>query len=702
MMKATIQERNGDVPRILKSYGIDQEKVYQALAEIRGGHRVTDPRAESRYQSLDKYSIDLTKLARTGKLDPVIGREVEVKRVMQTLARRTKNNPVIIGEAGDGKTAIGEGLAQRIVSGDVPQILKDRRVLALDMGAMVAGSKFRGEFEERLKSVMDEVKEAQGEVILFIDEIHNVVGAGAAEGSIDASNLMKPALARGELQCIGATTLEEYRKHIEKDAALERRFQPIYVDEPDLETALDMLKSLSPRYEAHHKVTIDETALEAAVKLSHRYIADRQLPDKAVDLIDEAASKLRIDSESMPKGLKQTEDRLRQLQYREEAHSQKAEYEQAAVVRTERLNVEQDYNKSKNQWFTDHKIDMVVDAEDIATLIAQWTGIPVHQMLEGEADRLLHLESTLHERVIGQDHAITVIAEAIRRSRAGLKDPKRPIGSFIFLGPTGVGKTELARALARLLFDHEDNMVRIDMSEYMEKHTLSRLIGAPPGYVGYDEGGQLTESVRRRPFRVILFDEIEKAHPDVFNILLQIMEDGRLTDGQGRTIDFRNTIVIMTSNLGTGEIGKQQVMGFRKDEDTASEREQLRASIENALKKTFRPELLNRIDEIVIFDPLTQEEIEQIVDLLILELERKLYDRKIQLDISSQAKTWLVKQGFDQVFGARPLRRSIQRYVENPLSNQILSGDIKDGDTIKVDISGEGLSFNVMEYSANR
>jgi ATP-dependent Clp protease ATP-binding subunit ClpC len=692
-------ESQGASNAILKDFGIDKEKVYRALVNIRGAHRVTDPRAESRYHSLEKFSVDLTELAQKGKVDPVIGRDSEVRRVMQTLTRRTKNNPVLIGEAGVGKTAIAEGLASRIVSGNVPDILKNRRVLALDIGAMIAGSKFRGEFEERLKSVMEEVKEAKGEVILFIDEIHTVVGAGAAEGAIDASNLMKPALARGELQCIGATTIDEYRKHIERDAALERRFQPIYIEEPDVVTAISMLKGLSPRYEAHHKVKIEDSALEAAVHLSHRYIPGRQLPDKAVDLIDEAASKLRIDSESLPLNLKVTEDKIQQFLHQEEAASQMANYEKAAVLRTDRLRLESEYSGERDKWDSDNKIDMVVDAEAIATLISQWTGIPVSQMIEGEAERLLHMEERLHDRIIGQDQAIKAISEAVRRSRAGLKDPTRPIGSFIFLGPTGVGKTQLARSLAHLLFNHEENMIRIDMSEYMEKHTVSRLIGAPPGYVGYDEGGQLTEAVRRRPFRVILFDEIEKAHPDVFNILLQILEDGRLTDGQGRTVDFRNTLIIMTSNLGTSEIGRPQVMGFKLEGDSIKEKNQLRASIEDSLKKTFKPELLNRIDEIVIFDQLTQGQIEEIVDILLVDLQDRLSEKNISISIDTAAKSWIAKEGFDKMFGARPLRRAMQRYVENVLSNKILSGDIKDGDNVSISTDENGLSFIVQSYA---
>ena len=528
---------------------VELESVYKALQGVRGSHRITDPRAEGRYRSLERYSVDLTQLARDGKLDPVIGRDVEVARAMQTLIRRTKNNPVLIGGAGVGKTAIAEGLAQRIVSGDVPDELEGRRVLALDMGAMVAGSKFRGEFEERLKAVLDEIKEAQGEIILFIDELHTVVGAGAAEGAIDASNMMKPALSRGELQAVGATTEAEYRNYIEKDAALERRFQPILVEEPDEETAVEMLHALRPRYEAHHKVSVTDSALEAAARLSKRYITDRLLPDKAVDLIDEAASKIRIDAQSMPGGLKEKEMKLRQLENEEEACAQKGDYERAAELRSERLRLQDQYDSEKAGLSKDGDREMTVDAEDIASLVASWTGIPVDRLLEGEAEKLLQMEERLHERVIGQDSAIKAVSDAVRRARAGLGDPNRPFGSFIFLGPTGVGKTKLARALAQYLFDDEQNMVRVDMSEYMEKHTVSRLIGAPPGYVGFDEGGQLTEAVRRRPFRVVLFDEIEKAHPDVFGILLQILEDGRLTDGHGRTVNFRNTLVIMTSNL---------------------------------------------------------------------------------------------------------------------------------------------------------
>ena len=694
LLIAATGEREGDAAAILKEFGVDQEQVYKALQEIRGGARVTDQRAESKYRALEKYSIDLTDLARRGELDPVVGRDEEIRRLMQTLTRRTKNNPVIIGAAGVGKTAIAEGLAQAIVSEDVPDTLRGRRVLALDMGALVAGSKFRGEFEERLKAVMDEVKRAKGEIVLFIDEVHNVVGAGAAEGAIDASNLMKPALARGELQAIGATTPDEYRRYIEKDSALERRFQPIWIEEPSLEDAIEMLRGLKPRYEAHHKIQIDDSALVAAVKLSHRYLTERHLPDKAVDLIDEAASKLRMDAQGMPRDLKEQEKRLQNLLNEEEAASQRSDYEQTATLKAERLSMEQEFNQAKEAWFAEKRIDTVVNAENIADLIAKWTGIPVNQLLEEEAAKLLHMEERLHERVVGQEHAIEVVSEAVRRARAGMSDPRRPVGSFIFLGPTGVGKTELARALAQFLFDGEDHMIRIDMSEYMEKHTVSRLIGAPPGYVGYDEGGQLTEAVRRRPYRVVLFDEIEKAHPDVFNVLLQIMEDGRLTDGHGRTVDFRNVVVVMTSNVGTTELGRP-ALGFRRGEgDVEAERQKLRTSIEEALKKTFRPEFLNRIDEVVIFDPLTQDQIEEIVGLMMGEVSKRLAERGVTAELTSAAREWLAKEGFDPVFGARPLRRALQRYVENPLSKGILAGEFPEGSHVVVDGGEQGLAFS--------
>jgi ATP-dependent Clp protease ATP-binding subunit ClpC len=698
LLIAIAREQRGEAAEILKRLGIDQEKVYAALQKLRGGHRVTDARAESKYRSLQKYGRDLTEMAREGKLDPVIGREDEIKRVMQILSRRTKNNPVIVGEAGVGKTAIAEGLAQKIVADDVPDSLKGRKVIALDMGALVAGSKFRGEFEERLKAVMDEVRQSKGEVILFIDEMHTVVGAGAAEGSIDASNMLKPALAHGELQCVGATTLDEYRKFIEKDKALERRLQPVFITEPSVEATIEILKGLRPRYEAHHKVKITDGALEAAARLSQRYIADRHLPDKAIDLIDEAASKLRIETESAPPEVKSLEQKLKQLTNEEEAASQRQDFERSAELKSERLRLEEEYNKAKAKWLKEEKLDEVVDEEDIAQLISKWTGIPISQMLEGEAEKLLHMEERIHERLVNQEEAVTAISEAIRRSRAGLKDPQRPIGSFIFLGPTGVGKTELAKTLARFLFDDENAMVRLDMSEYQERHTVSRLIGAPPGYVGYDEGGQLTEAVRRRPYRVILLDEVEKAHPEVFNSLLQILDDGRLTDGHGRTVDFKNTVVIMTSNVGAELIRRQMSMGFAAKQESKGQKldyETMKERVLVEMKKTFRPEFINRIDEIIVFHQLTEEQLRQIVELLVKELQERLADRKLSIELSDKAKAWLVKEGYDPVYGARPLRRAIERYVENPLSSKLLGGEFKEGDTVKVDLGDKGLAFTL-------
>ena len=693
LLIALTQDAQDAAARLLAEYGITQEAVYQALQKVRGGHRVTDPQAESRYRSLERFSIDLTQLAEYGKLDPIVGRDAEVARVMQTLIRRTKNNPVLIGGAGVGKTAIAEGLAQRIVAGDVPAELKERRLLALDMGALVAGAKFRGEFEERLKAVLDEVRQAQREIILFIDEIHTVMGAGAAEGAVDASNMMKPALARGELQAMGATTEEEYRKHIERDAALERRFQPVLVEEPDEATAVEMLNALRPRYEAHHKVRVEDDALTAAVRLSARYISDRLLPDKAVDLIDEAASKLRIDAQMLPAHLKDAEHRLRHLEDEEAAAAEMADYERAAEVRSERLRLQAEFDSERNELGGRSGANAydVVRAEDIGRLIAIWTGIPVDRLLESEADKLLHMEDRLHKRVIGQDAAIAAVSDAVRRARAGLKDPKRPIGSFIFLGPTGVGKTELARALAEYLFDDEQNMVRLDMSEYMERHTVSRLIGAPPGYVGYDEGGQLTEAVRRRPFRVILFDEIEKAHPDVFNALLQILEDGRLTDGHGRTVDFRNTLVIMTSNLGTSEASRRSAGFVTANEQGDSAR--LHASVDEALRRTFRPEFLNRLDDTIVFEPLTTEQVRRIVELMLREVKARLKEHDVSITLTDGAMDWLADTGFDRAYGARPLRRAIQQHVENPLSRAIIAREFSAGDDVQVDANKDGLTF---------
>ncbi len=685
---AIADEREGEAARILRESGLDKEKLYAALREIRGGARATGQRAESRYQALEKYSHDLTEAARQNKLDPVIGRDDEIRRVMQVLNRRTKNNPVLIGDAGVGKTAIAEGLAQKIVADDVPENIRGRRLLALDMGAMVAGSKFRGEFEERLQAVMDEIRRAEGDIIIFIDEIHQVVGAGAAEGAIDASTMMKPALARGELRAIGATTLDEYRKYIEKDPALERRFAPVYVGEPSVDDTIEILRGLRPRYEAHHKVQISDKALEAAAQLSDRYVTERFLPDKAIDLIDEAASKHVIDAQSMPADVRHMKRRVEQIGAEVEAAAGRNDYEAAAKLRSELLQIQEQYDKRKAEWHAEAKIDTEVSEQDIAELIQKITGIPVARMLEGEGEKLLHMEERLHERVIGQQAAIAALSDAIRRARAGLKDPRRPIGSFIFLGPTGVGKTELAKALAAFMFDDEDAMIRLDMSEYQERHTVSRLVGAPPGYVGYDEGGGLTEAVRRRPYRVILFDEIEKAHPDVFNTLLQVLEDGRLTDGHGRTVDFRNTVVIMTSNLGTGAL-QRGAIGFATSKTPRSERDKLRSATERALRETFRPEFLNRIDEVIVFDELGEDELKQIVELMVSELRHRLAERQIEIELSEAAKAALVKEGYDPVYGARPLRRTIQRRVESPVSKRILSGEFVEGDLIAVDV-GKG------------
>jgi ATP-dependent Clp protease ATP-binding subunit ClpC len=682
---AILTERNTPAARILEAAGLTRDRVYDAIQDLRGGQRVTDPQAESRYRTLEKYSRDLTQLAREGKLDPVIGRDNEILRLIQILSRRTKNNPVLIGEAGVGKTAIVEGLAQKIASNDVPEILSGRRVVALDLGAMIAGSRFRGEFEERLKAVIEEVQRSQGEIIMMIDELHTVVGAGAAQGAMDASNMLKPALARGELQAIGATTLDEFHKHIEKDAALERRFAPIYVEEPNVDDTIKMLQGLRDRYEAHHKVRFADEALVAAARLADRYVTDRRLPDKAIDLMDEAAAKLRVALYSMPADLKEMKAELDRLQAEEDAASNSRDYQRAAEIKVERLRREGEYREKRDKWESEHQLDEVVDVNDIAEVVHQWTGIPVTQMMETEATKLLQMEERLHERIIGQEEAIHAISDAIRRARSGLKDPSRPIGSFIFIGPSGVGKTELAKALAWFMFDDEDALVRVDMSEYREQHTVSRLFGAPPGYVGYEEGGQLTEAVRRRPYRVVLFDEIEKAHPEVWNALLQILDDGRMTDGQGNVVDFRNTILIMTSNLGTEYVTRGGTLGFLQQKSDDEERDS-HDKIEKALKGTFRPEFLNRVDEIIMFSPLSIENMERIVDLQMKEVHDRLGEYNIQVELTPAARTWLAKEGFDPAFGARPLRRAIQKHVESPLSMDLLGGKYKNGATVLVDV----------------
>lgn len=697
---AILSERSTPAARLLEGAGVTRERVYEAIQQLRGGQRVTDPQAESRYRTLEKYSRDLTQAAREGKLDPVIGRDVEILRLIQILSRRTKNNPVLIGEAGVGKTAIVEGLAQKIANNDVPEILSGKRVLALDLGSMIAGSRFRGEFEERLKAVIEETQRAQGEIIMFIDELHTVVGAGAAQGAMDASNMLKPALARGELQCIGATTLDEYHKYIEKDAALERRFAPVFVEEPSVEDTIQMLRGLRDRYEAHHKVHFSDEALVAAARLSARYVTDRRLPDKAIDLMDEAAAKLRVALYSLPPELKALKSEIDRLTAEEEQAGIERDYERAAQKKSERLRLETHFNAQRDQWEAEHQLDEVVDVQDIAEVVAQWTGIPVNQMMETEAEKLLNMEERLHERIKGQDEAIKAISDAIRRARSGLKDPRRPIGSFIFIGPSGVGKTELAKALAEFLFDNEDALVRIDMSEYREQHTVSRLFGAPPGYVGYEEGGQLTEAVRRRPYRVILFDEIEKAHPEVWNALLQILDDGRLTDGQGNVVDFRNTVLIMTSNLGTEFVRKSGSLGFLQRTDSNEER-QAQEKIEKALKSTFRPEFLNRIDEIITFSPLSLEQMREIVDLQMKEVQERLSEHGITVELSEAARNWLADVGYDPSFGARPLKRAIQKYVESPLSLRLLAGEFKAGNHILVDVdeASQQLTFSLKEQA---
>ena len=746
------QERDGGASRVLAQNGVTPDGIYKALKEVRGGQRVTDENPEEKYQALQRYSRDLTELARKGKLDPVIGRDEEIRRVIQVLSRRTKNNPVLIGEPGVGKTAIVEGLALRIVTGDVPETLKNKRLVALDIGAIIAGSKYRGEFEDRLKAVLKEITESDGQIICFIDELHTIVGAGAAEGAVDAANLLKPQLARGDLRCIGATTLDEYRKHIEKDAALERRFQPVMVREPSVEDTISILRGLKPRYEQHHNIRIKDAALVAAAVLSHRYITDRFLPDKAIDLVDESAARIRMQMESKPQELDDVERRIMQLEIdrvsvardtddavardrlaridaelaglKEKADALKARWqaekggmERLTKVKTEIESAQQTLAEAQREaqlgradWSRAAEIQhsvlprlekeraelearavqqkdgapMVpneVDEEDIAATVAKWTGIPVTRLLEGETQKLLQMEQRLAQRVVGQDEAIRAVANAVRRARSGLSDPNRPIGSFLFLGPTGVGKTETARALAEFLFDDERAMIRIDMSEYMERHTVARLIGAPPGYIGYEEGGQLTEAVRRRPYAVILFDEIEKAHGDVFNVLLQLLDDGRLTDGQGRTVDFRNTVVIMTSNLGAHI--------FRDYEQP----DKVRPLIMQELRTTLRPEFLNRIDEVVIFRPLGRQDLDRIVDIQLGHLRKRLSDRRIGLDVTPAAKALLAREGYDPTFGARPLKRTVQRLVQDPLALKLLEREFKDGDTVTVDAEGDHLVF---------
>ncbi|MCG2767124.1 MAG: AAA family ATPase [Anaerolineae bacterium] len=696
---AIVAERDGTSARILNDAGVTRDKILAVLPDIRGGQKVTSRQAESRYRTLEKYSRDLTQLAREGKLDPVIGRDEEILRVLRVLSRRKKNNPVLIGEAGVGKTAIVEGLAQKIVAGDVPEPLIGKRLVSLDLGGMVAGSRFRGEFEERLKTALQEIQQAEGEIILFIDELHNVVGAGAAQGAIDASSMMKPALARGELRCIGATTLDDYRKYVEKDAALERRFAPIYVEEPSVEETIEMLAGLRNRYEAHHEVTISDEALEAAARLSDRYVKDRFLPDKAIDLVDEASAKLRIAIYSLSPDLKKAKLEIQELITDEEDAWQQRDYEKAAEYKSQRLKLEEDFRAKKEAWKEEQDLDEVIGEEDVAEIVAKWTGIPVNRMLETESKRLLQMEERLHERIIGQDEAVAAVSDAIRRARSGLKDPRRAIGSFIFLGPTGVGKTELAKALAQFLFSDDDALLRVDMSEYQERHTVSRLVGAPPGYVGYDEGGQLTEAVRRRPYQVILFDEMEKAHPDVWNALLQVLEDGRLTDGHGRTVDFRNTVLIMTSNLGTS-FTCAEPMGFRTAGRTGKdERDKMRTEMMEALKKACRPEFLNRIDEIIIFERLSREDVKAIVDLQIREISERLAEMGITIQVIEEARGWLAERGYDPVFGARPLRRTLQREVESPLSRKLLGGEFRAGDVVKVAVREDELFFEALSVS---
>lgn len=697
-----VGEGEGIAVTILRRMGVDPAKLADAVVQKLTQATPKQQQAQQQQQngkkgqsSLEKYSIDLNKMAQDGEIDPVIGRMKEIERVVQVLSRRTKNNPVLIGEPGVGKTAIAEGLAQKIVEGDVPEIIKEKRIVTLDLPGMIAGAKYRGEFEERLKSVMKELKDA-GDVILFIDELHTIVGAGAAEGAIDASNILKPTLARGELQIIGATTIDEYRKHIEKDTALERRLQPIMVEEPNIEDTIKILEGLRDRYEAHHGVKILDDALEAAAELSHRYIADRFLPDKAIDLIDEAASKIRVNTYVAPDDLKDLEERLEELEHEKEEAINTQNFEKAANIRDKEKDIKEQIESRKIKW-QKHKQEnnLVVGYDEIAEIVSNWTGVPVSRMTTEESERLLKLEEVLHRKVVGQDQAVKAVSAAVRRARVGLKDPRKPIGSFIFVGPTGVGKTHLAKALAEALFGEEDAMIRIDMSEYMEKHSVSRLVGSPPGYVGYDEGGQLTESVRRKPYSVVLFDEIEKAHPDVFNMLLQILDDGRLTDSKGRTVDFKNTVIIMTSNAGATSIKKQNVLGFSAAQDKdIQEYDRMKEIITEELKRTFRPEFLNRLDEVIVFHSLKEDQVEEIVDIMVKDLEKRMEKVGVNIKISAETKKYISKHGFDEVFGARPLERTIRKIIEDKLAEEILKGTVSKDENISVEYDGEKLTFN--------
>jgi len=706
LLLAVLREEESVASQVLTTMGVKLEDVRSQVWELLGGEVPPTPgeddavehkmpgginnlrrKTKSKTPIMDNYSRDLTAMAREGKLDPVVGRDQEIERVIQVLSRRTKNNPVLIGDPGVGKTAIAEGLAERIVEGKIPEILNDKRVIALDISSMVAGTKYRGEFEDRMTKIVNEIKSA-GDIIVFIDELHTIVGAGAAEGAIDAANILKPSLARGEFQCVGATTIDEYRKHIEKDPALERRFQPITVGEPSLEESVAILKGLRDRYEAHHGVKITDGAIEAAVKLSYRYITDRFLPDKAIDLMDEAASRIRLSSYVLPEDLKALEQRLDEAVKEKEAAIATQEYEKAAELRDHEQNLRSEMEQQRKEWTNVRtRRELVVEENIIAEIVSTWTGVPVAKLEEGEADRLVKLEEVLHQRVIGQDEAVGAVARAVRRARAGLKDPKRPIGSFIFLGPTGVGKTELARALAEGLFGSEDALIRLDMSEYMEKHTVSRMVGAPPGYVGYDEGGQLTEKVRRKPYSVVLLDEIEKAHPDVFNVLLQVLDDGRLTDGQGRTVDFRNTVIIMTSNLGAESITRDHSLGFRSGEEDSSkdQYERMKNQVMERIKHTFRPEFLNRIDEVIVFHNLTDVELRSIIDLMLAGLQLRLGEQGLTLEVRDTARDILIKEGYDPQYGARPLKRAIQRFIEDPAAEELLKKTFQMGDTIVID-----------------